>query len=177
MAQRRSSRDPSTRSPQHDQAQDSDHGGRGCALASAAAIPALSGAQVPGRDITVLEKVQSVRFVHVSRTAPGTRTALGDRVITRQAMFDTGRHPSGTLYTDCVAVGPPASLFKATLQCTATFRFADGQVMIEGVNRIGGTAPVAITGGSGAYEGAHGQLTSGAPLKGFDTVDVLHLEG
>ena len=34
-----------------------------------------------------------------------------------------------------------------------------------------------IVGGSGAYRGAHGQVTPGAPVKGYDGVDVLHLDG
>jgi hypothetical protein len=36
---------------------------------------------------------------------------------------------------------------------------------------------IPIVGGSGAYRGASGQLTAGEPVEGFDSVDILHLDG
>jgi hypothetical protein len=85
----------------------------------------------------------------------------------------------GTLFTDCVNVGGAAEVFKATLQCTSTYRFKDGEVVSAGVVRLsaGPATGFPIVGGSGAYRGAHGEVSAGAPVKGYDGVDVLHLDG
>jgi hypothetical protein len=146
--------------------------------AGAIALPALTSAQSTGaRDITVREKVQSIRFIHQQRSMKGDRLATGDRLLTRQHLFDDANKAIGTLFTDCVNVGAPARVFAATLQCTATYRFDDGQVVLTGllhVGAVGTSAPIA--GGSGAYRGARGEVTTGKPEKGYD-VDVLHLDG
>lgn len=36
---------------------------------------------------------------------------------------------------------------------------------------------IPIVGGSGAYRGASGFLGAGKPVEGYDSVDVLHLDG
>jgi hypothetical protein len=145
--------------------------------AGAIAVPALTSAQSSGgRDITVREKVQSIRFVHQKPTKTDDRLATGDHVLTRQRLFDEGNKAIGTLFTDCVNVGGPAPIFSATLQCTASYRFADGQLVATGlfaVGQVGASTPLV---GSGAYQGLQGEVTSGKPGKGFD-VDVLHLDG
>ncbi|HEX8857370.1 MAG TPA: hypothetical protein VF752_17380 [Thermoleophilaceae bacterium] len=149
------------------------------ALTAAIAIPTVTGAQTGGRDVTVREKVRAAQFVHAKDSTKGERLARGDRVITSQAMFDGDNRPLGTLYTDCVNAGRAARVFNATLQCTSTYRFSDGQVVSAGVVKLGsgprGGFP--IVGGSDAYKSARGQITPGAPAKGYDGVDVLHLDG
>ena len=146
--------------------------------AGAVALPALASAQSSGaRDTTVREKVQSIRFVHQQRSTKGDRLATGDRLLTRQHLFDDANHAIGTLFTDCVNVGAAARVFAATLQCTATYRFADGQLVLTGVLHVGTAGTSApIVGGSGAYRGARGEVTTGKPEKGYD-IDVLHLDG
>jgi hypothetical protein len=54
----------------------------------------------------------------------------------------------------------------------------DGEVVSAGVVRLsdGPATRFPIVGGSGAYRGAQGEITAGAPVKGFDTVNVLHLD-
>jgi len=145
--------------------------------AGAVAVPALTEAQPTGpRDITVRERVQSIHFVHQKHTAKDDRLATGDRVLTRQRLFDTSDKPIGSLFTDCVNVGRAAGVFAATLQCTASYRFADGQVVASGLFHVGTSGgPAPIVGGSGAYRGAGGDVSSGKPGKGYD-VDVLHFE-
>src|SRR4051812_19176577 len=98
------------------------------AAATAVSVPALTSAQSSGgRDITVRDKVHAAKFVHQKRSTRGDRLAMGDRVITQQALFDESNRGVGTLLTDCVNVGRQAQVFKATLQCTSIYRFADGQ--------------------------------------------------
>lgn len=148
-------------------------------LAAAIAVPTLtSSAQTPASvDITVRDKIKAVVFVHAKPTTRGERLATGDRVITRQGMFDERDAPIGTLTTDCVNVGATAPVFKATLQCTSIYRFRDGQIVSAGVVKLDSakSAPFPIVGGSGAYTSASGDITAGKPVKGYDTVDVLHL--
>jgi NAD(P)-dependent dehydrogenase (short-subunit alcohol dehydrogenase family) len=53
----------------------------------------------------------------------------------RQHLFDDANKTIGTLFTDCVNVGASARVLAATLQCTATDRFHDGQIVLAGVSR------------------------------------------
>ena len=151
------------------------------AIAAAVALPALGGAQTSGaRDITVRDKVRAATFVHHTRSARGERMAMGDRVLTRQAAYDENDRRIGSLYTDCVNIGPKAQVFHATLQCTSIFRFRGGQVVAQGVVKPGSSSPsarIAIVGGTRAYRSATGEVGPGAPVKGYETVDVLHLDG
>ena len=150
------------------------------ALAAAVAIPAFTTAQTTGvRDITVRNKVRAVQFVHVKRSDRGERLGKGDRVITSQRLFNDSDDAVGTLSTDCVNVGASAHVFKATLQCTSTYRFKDGEVVTAGVVVLsaGPATRFPIVGGSGAYRGAHGEVSPGASVKGYDSVDALHLDG
>lgn len=155
----------------------------GAAFATAAAmaaaaliVPAASSAKSGGRTVVVREKVRSVTIVHHSRATKGQALATGDRVLTRQGMFAKSGRSLGTLYTDCTNVGPTAAVFTATLQCAATYRFAKGQLSAMGVLTLGtGAGSLTILGGTGLCLGARGSITSGRPVKGYDTVDLLHL--
>jgi hypothetical protein len=150
------------------------------ALSAAVAIPAFTTAQTVGaREIAVREKVRAVKFVHAKQSTRGEHLAQGDRVLTRQALFAENGTAVGTLFTDCVNVGRAAEVFEATLQCVSTYRFKDGEVVGTGVVVLstGGTIRFPIVGGSGAYRGAHGEVTSGKPAKGYQGADVLRLDG
>lgn len=158
------------------------------ALVAAVSIPVISTAETSGtRDITVREKLGALKIIDAKPRArdPFSRFSLGDRVLTRQAMFDESNRRIGTLVSDCVGVGRTAPLFKTTLQCTASYRLKDGQVVAAGAVRLGDRqsvkgrreGAVPIVGGSGAYRGASGEVTPGAPVKGYESVDVLHLDG
>jgi Allene oxide cyclase barrel like domain len=147
------------------------------AVAAAAAVPALTPAQTTGpRDVTLLMKVLGGTEV---KHGKGSSLAPGDGVVIRLAVFDTGGARIGSAYTDCTNVGRRASGENAVLQCTQTYRLRDGQIVTSGVVRF--TAlddiQIAIVGGSGAYRGASGHLATGAPVEGYDSVDVLHLDG
>ena len=150
------------------------------ALAGAVAIPAMSGAQTDaGRQITVRMKVTGGAQFHHGRPSSGDRLATGDSVIVRLRMASAAGARLGSAHTQCVNVGAGASGAAALLQCTQTYRFADGQVVAAGLVRFSQVdrMQIPIVGGSGAYRGATGQLTAGAPVKGFDSVDVLSLDG
>jgi len=145
---------------------------------AAAAVPALSGAEPSGREITVHEKVIGLKFVHQKASTKGDKLAMGDAVVTRQSMADDSGKRLGTLFTTCTNVGARTGVFKATLECVVTYRFTNGQVTAAGVVRLSDPkAVLPIVGGSGAFTGASGTVTPGKPAKGddSDSVDVLHL--
>ena len=147
------------------------------AAAAAAAIPALTGAQSGGpRDITLRMKVQSGTEV---KHGAGRALATGDSLLVRLAVFDTAGARVGSAYTDCTNVGPRARADRATLQCTQTYRLRDGQIVTTGVASFSALddLSIPIVGGSGAYRGATGHLSNGTPVEGFDSVDVLHIDG
>lgn len=152
--------------------------GVAAAACTAIAVPALTTAQTPGgpRTITVQERVVDIAKDDV---APKSRTwvSLGDRLITRQSLFDAARKPLGTLYTDCSGVGPAKPIFEATLQCLATYRFADGQIVAAGTVRLSAGTPLPLVTGTGAYAGARGSVRLVKPAKGFDSADEITLDG
>ena len=152
----------------------------GAAIAAVTVIPALTDAQTNGaREITVRMKVRGGAQVQHRRSARGDRLAPGDVVLTRLAMLSPDGAALGSAYSECVNVGAKADPFKATLQCAQTYKFKDGQIVTVGVVRFSQlkNLSVAIVGGSGAYRGASGHVTAGESVKGFDSVDVLHLDG
>jgi hypothetical protein len=147
------------------------------AVAAAAAIPALTGAQTTGaRELTLRMKFQSGAEV---RHGGGRALATGDSLLVRLAVHDAAGARIGSAYTDCTNVGPRARAQRATLQCTQTYTLRDGQIVTTGIVSFSALDDVAIpiVGGSGAYRGARGHLTNGAPVQGFDSVDVLHIDG
>jgi hypothetical protein len=150
------------------------------AAAAGAIVPALTTAQSDGgRDIAVREKVKWVRFLHHARSTRGDRMLTGDRVLTYQRLYDESDKRIGTLYTDCVNVGSAAHVYRATLLCTASYRLGQGQFATVGAIRLGGkpgASPTPII-GSGAYRGQSGEVASARPVKGYESVDVLHIDG
>ena len=151
----------------------------GAVACAAAAVPAFTGAQELGpRDVTVLMKVRGGHEVAHAKKPKG-KMAPGDQLIVRLAMFSTDGARLGSAYLSCVGVGKKAPAAVATQQCMQTYEFKDGQIVAAGIVRFNeiDKLSAAIVGGSGAHSGASGQVTSGAPVKGYDSVDVLHLEG
>ena len=147
------------------------------AATAAAAIPALTGAQTTGpRELTLRGKVISGAEVRHGR---GRALAPGDAIVVRLAFSDASGASAGTAYSECTNVGPRARAERARLQCIQTYDLRDGQIVTTGVVRFsdGADLQIPIVGGSGAYRGASGHVTAGAPVGGFDTVDVLHLDG
>jgi hypothetical protein len=147
------------------------------AAVGAAAIPALTGAQTSGpRDMTVLMKVVNGAEV---KHGKGAKMATGDNLLIRLAMFDTDRKRIGSAYTDCTNVGPKTRAENALYQCTQTYKFRDGQIVISGLVKFTALEDlqIPIVGGSGAYRGASGHVGGGEPIEGYDSVDVLQLDG
>lgn len=68
------------------------------------------------------------------------------------------------------------SIQRQEAQCIATFRFRGGQITAQGLVDLGNPAPYAapITGGSGKYEGAEGELhvRPVSATQGIQTLDL-----
>lgn len=148
-------------------------------LSAVVAVPALTTAQAPtATTITVQEKVQTVVQDDVAPKSRRGRASVGDRLITRQSLFDAHRRRIGTLYTDCTSVGPTRPFPRLTVLCTVTYKLADGQIVAVGATRFddeNGELP--IIGGTGAYAGARGTLRFAKPMRGYDTAVVITLGG
>ncbi|CAA9504445.1 MAG: hypothetical protein AVDCRST_MAG67-2233 [uncultured Solirubrobacteraceae bacterium] len=158
--------------------------GAAVAVSAGVAVPALTSAQSTGaaRKITVNLKVQSVVMDDVapkSKRGPAGGVSLGDRLITRQSMFDpASRKRVGTLYTDCTGVGPTKRFPAVTLLCRVSYTFANGQIVAAGSFKLDDAdAEVPIVGGTGAYAGASGSFKSAQPATGFDSTDVITITG
>ena len=146
------------------------------AIAAAVTIPALTGAQTGPREITVRMKVRGGSGGQARQRG---QAGAGDALIIRLAMFSPDGSALGSAHAECVNVGRRANAENATLQCVQTYKFKDGQIVTAGLVKFSALDDLAgpIVGGSGAYRGASGQVTSGEPVRGFDSVDVLQLDG
>lgn len=149
------------------------------ALSVGIAVPGLTTAETPAATvITVQERVQTVVQDDVPPKAKRQSVSAGDRLITRQSLFDADKRRIGTLYTDCTSVGPTATFPRLTLLCTATYKLGDGQIVAVGTARFDDDAgELPVVGGTGAYAGAHGTIKTTKPMKGYDSADVITING
>jgi hypothetical protein len=76
------------------------------------------------------------------------------------------------------AVCTTVSLVRQEAQCTATYSFGSGQITAQALVRLGSSAPyaVAITGGTGKYEGAEGEVHV-RPVSSTEGMLTFQLEG
>jgi hypothetical protein len=81
--------------------------------------------------------------------------SLGDQIVFSEKLL-TGHREVGHEGAVCTTV----SLVRRESECTATFSFPNGQITAQGIFILGSMVPYAapITGGSGAYRGADGEL-------------------
>ena len=159
----------------------------------AVAALVIGGASVPlafagGDDDGGNDKGDHARVLHlVLRHTQDTDVDLGasgpsvnDRFSVFGDVLQDGQKV-GTGGYDCVTLNfqagatpqpEPAAL---TDQCTGTFALPRGQITVQGlVDRVGGTLPiaVAVTGGTGAYRTAHGQVETSGPTDGDEPFTV-----
>ena len=125
--------------------------------------PASASAQPPGdheRPWKVLHFFErntgDLNFVDVG--APGP--SIGDRLVFSAQIFDTNNRPIGRDGADCVIVRlapsePPDR--QQVVQCTISVQLADGQITVQGLAQ-GTENYFAVTGGTGAYRKARGEV-------------------
>ena len=126
-------------------------------------VPAAASAQPPGdheRPWKVLHFFEraagDLAFIDVG--APGP--SIGDRLVFSNPIFDTDGQTIGRDGADCLIVRidptePPAR--QQIVQCTISVQLADGQITVQGLAQ-GTENYFAITGGTGAYRKARGEV-------------------
>jgi hypothetical protein len=95
-------------------------------------------------------------------------------VVTEQALDESGRWV-GTAQVHCVATRGSRNPDRATAQCAATLKLRDGDIMGAFVFRGEEPRTVAVTGGTGAYEGARGSITFAQQKIGRKTLDQARI--
>jgi hypothetical protein len=111
-----------------------------------------------------------------------TGPSVGDRFSVFGDVIRDGKRV-GTGGLECVTLfykpgpdpaGPPAA---ATDQCWATLALREGQITVQGLVDRTGPVPItiAVTGGTGAYRTAHGELQTSGPNESGDEPLILRL--
>jgi Allene oxide cyclase barrel like domain len=123
------------------------------ALVAGVAIPAAGSSGQAGTDRTFRVTATVTEVSQIDLGAPGP--SLGDEIVFSGQLLQGG-HQVGHQG----AVGTTVSLQRHEAQFTATYSFGGGQITAQALVILGSAAPyeVAITGGTGKYEGAKGQI-------------------
>jgi hypothetical protein len=126
-------------------------------LASASASSSATQTSVKKSTQVIHLVARNVQEASLDLGEPGD--SLGDQFITSDNVFRDGKKvgQDGVVCT-LVRLVPRVS---ATLQCVATLSLLDGQVTAQGLPTFTdgpGSFILAITGGTGAYRTAHGQV-------------------
>jgi hypothetical protein len=103
------------------------------------------------RQFVLIEHQVSQHFVDLGDAG----LSVGDHAVFRSVFTTPSRAHAGDVNVVCTLVG------KATVHCNATARLHDGTLELGGLFDI--TSPdirLAIIGGTGAFDRAHGQLSS-----------------
>lgn len=129
----------------------------GAGLASATA----SSSDNPGRTFTVFSK--TVQFAGIDLGSPGP--SLGDQAVFSDDLF-TDRNGSkvGSDGGVCTTVRQDKTTRTDTVQCLVTFSFQGGQIATQALltlenGNFTGTQTGPVTGGSGEFRGAGGEVT------------------
>lgn len=125
----------------------------GAALVVGVAIPAAGSSGQAGKDRTFTVTATVTEESQIDLGAPGP--SLGDEIVFSGPLVQGG-HQVGHQG----AVGATVSLQRHEAQFIATYSLGGGQITAQAVVILGSAAPyeVAITGGTGKYEGAKGEI-------------------
>ena len=127
------------------------------ALGVAALIPSVGQSQAP-RTITLDSHTKSVKVVDLP---PRGKSSAGDLVMAISTLRNSEGARVGTEYLRCNLTGRARTFESANYECTSTQKFRDGTITYAGSVRLAAhEITVAVTGGTGAYDGASGNLVS-----------------
>ena len=136
------------------------------ALAVGAVSPAWGSSSGKGKQTTF-----TVEALTTEQSFEGT--ALGDQIVFTSQLLkgdtEVGHHAGVCIVT---------SVSRAEAQCVATYVLPGGQITGQALIRLGDPAPYAgaITGGSGRYQGAEGEVRV-QPVSGTRGILTFHLQG
>jgi hypothetical protein len=151
------------------------------AVLVAATVAAVAGGQAPqGRTIVLTELARggTSAFVDNPPTAKRTRGGVPARLSVGDTQTFTVRvaqqgKPVGRLHVHCVVTMPGTERSGRAL-CTGVFRLNNGMISVATVLAGARNPTAVVNGGTGAYVGARGTLTSVSHRNGGDT-DTLQL--
>ena len=140
----------------------------------AAAALAASGGKTPtGTTIHLLEDEAQPISVPIGRH---TGLAAGDEAVYTRTLRTMQKKPIGQLNIGCVATRGGQNSISL---CTGVYTFAGGTLVGTTIGRSSqgpgpNTLHIAVTGGTGRYEGARGSILSVGSSTGFAN-DTIHL--
>jgi hypothetical protein len=130
-----------------------------------AALSASGSAQTPqGRTLVFKEHHEVFRIID---NPPRSKTkgerasiSIGDELIERIPLLDPAGNRAGTFHIRCVATKGAKSLDKATFLAVGEVVLHDGTIAATSVFTLSkGSGGGPIVGGTGPYQGAHGEFT------------------
>ncbi len=127
------------------------------------ATPIVETPEVIDQATPSVEEPEFLTIVVVERATTDTVIDLGDEgdsigdmlVFANQIYDESNEEQVGSDQGSCVRTVPGDSY-----ECAWTLTLADGQIMVQGPYLDGKGSVLAITGGTGAYVGAMGQMTA-----------------
>jgi hypothetical protein len=129
------------------------------ALALAGTASADTAQKAHGHDNTIrlVEAHKELQPTFIDTGNPGP--SGGDLVVARDDVLRPNGSPAGTFTQTCTLVALASSPFTSTFECAGSITLKDGTITMEGP--FVPAAPeqaAAITGGTGAYRTAHGEI-------------------
>ena len=103
-------------------------------------------------DVTVIRLVEQVGAVGQTYIPAGPTSPVGDRIVWSAGIFDTNGHQVGKDVADCTVITADF-----TVQCLISVTLPGGQLTVQGM-ATGVDNVFAITGGTGAYKDARGDV-------------------
>jgi hypothetical protein len=150
------------------------------AVATGVVLSTSSTAQTPGaRTFVLSELTRSATFRFIDNPPKAFNNgrgsvSAGDIATVRTPLVDASKHRAGTLNAACTVTKPAKTFATAVLQCNVGFELQGGQLAATGAVRGETRSTVlAITGGTGANEGARGSVTAVAGRT--ESQDTFHL--
>jgi hypothetical protein len=146
------------------------------AMALVLVAPSGGSSQQAGRERTLhlLSKLASSKFFD---TPPMSKSAVspGDGYVFVRTLFDkSGQNRVGSLHVSCIATSGGRTPW---FLCDGTYALAGGHIAVTALFRTSAQrVPIAIIGGTGAYEGVQGSGTETPRGRtGIRADEVLHL--
>lgn len=127
------------------------------ALGVTVLIPAAGQSQA-SRTITLSAYSKGVKVVDLP---PRGKNSAGDLVMSISSLRNAEGARVGTGYLSCNLTGRARTFESANYECAGTHKLSDGTITFAGNARLAAREiTVAVTGGTGAYDGASGQLVN-----------------
>jgi hypothetical protein len=126
-------------------------------------VAGAAGTKKPsGITFHLVEKDAGFNFVdNKPLGGPNEPPSMGDMFVFDATLLTRGNKRAGMLYATCTVASGGKN---GKAECAGTFTLAGGQLALQTVIGLaeGGSKPdrIAIVGGTGAYEGARGMVTS-----------------